>query len=265
MIFRQIPIMLALSLLFAVVLLPGCSSERPKGKTPAETLLKEAQELAADSRYLLATERLNQLKSEHPYSFYVTAADLLRAEILYKQQNYVEAAAMFGLCRDLHPRHEKLSYVVWMMAESYSKQLPTTFDRDLSAAPEAIKYYTEVIERYPDSEYVTKAKNQIEKVTSMLRNRDKYVADFYFKTGVFDAARYRYLDILKTWKEPSLADHSMVRVVEASLTLKDYQDCYKYSALYAEIIGDSSKDRIRTLGEKCEKLYKKVLAEKIQE
>lgn len=265
MIFRQMQTILALIVFIVAVFLSGCGTERPKGKTPAETLFKEAQELAADSRYLLATERLNQLKSEHPYSFYVTAADLLRAEILYKQQNYVEAAAMFGLFRDLHPKHEKLSYVVWMMAESYTKQLPKTFDRDLSAAPEAIKYYTEVIERYPNSEYVAKSKDQIEMVTAMLRNRDKYVADFYFKTGVFDAARYRYLDILKTWEDPSLADHSMMRVVEASLNLKDYQDCFRYSALYSETIADSSKARIRTLGEKCEKLYKKVLAEKTQE
>jgi outer membrane protein assembly factor BamD len=265
MIFQKIFTMLVISVLMVAVFSSGCGTERPKGKTPAETLFKEAQELASDSRYLLATERLNQLKSEHPYSFYVTAADLLRAEILFKQQSYVEAAAMFSLFRDLHPKHEKLSYVIWMMAESYSKQLPKTFDRDLSAAPEAIKYYTEVIERYPDSEYVAKSKEQIEKVTAMLRNRDKYVADFYFKTGVFDAARYRYLDILKTWHEPALMNHSMMRVVEASFMFKDYQDCVRYAALYSEKIDDPARARMRTLGEKCEKLYKKVLAEKTQE
>ncbi len=40
----------------------ACSTERPKGKTQAEVLFKEANSLVDDGRYILATEKLKSIK-----------------------------------------------------------------------------------------------------------------------------------------------------------------------------------------------------------
>ena len=40
----------------------SCSSDKPKGKTEAEILYKEAEELMKAERYILATEKLNTIK-----------------------------------------------------------------------------------------------------------------------------------------------------------------------------------------------------------
>src|SRR5690606_3138226 len=175
--------------LLLLLLVVSCGSSEKDTRGEAEKLFAEAQELVKAERFILATEKLNIIKSQHPYSFYATPAELLHAEILYKQENYIESAAAFMLFRDFHPRHEKIPYVIVMIAESFYKQIPKTIDRDLEPAVEAIRYYQEVLQKYPDTQDAKKAKERIAEAHNMLKSKDLYIADFYFKTKKWGAAR----------------------------------------------------------------------------
>ena len=57
-------------------------------QTEAEILYKEAKKLVEDNQYLMAIEKLNKIQSEHPYSFYATPSELLRADVYFKQKNF---------------------------------------------------------------------------------------------------------------------------------------------------------------------------------
>jgi outer membrane protein assembly factor BamD len=80
-------------LLVLSLLVISCATKRPQGQTEAEVLFKEAKELIGKSRYIQATEKLNAIRSQYPYSFYATHAELLQADILFAQENYAESAA----------------------------------------------------------------------------------------------------------------------------------------------------------------------------
>ena len=149
-----------LTILFLLQGLLSCAIERPKGKTEAEILYKEAQKLMKDGRYLLATEKLNTIRSQYPYSYYATHAELLSADVLFAQKNFVEAAAAYIVFKDFHPKHKKLSFVLWRIGESFFKQMPSSFDRDLASGIESIKYFKRLIDLYPESEYASKAKRE---------------------------------------------------------------------------------------------------------
>lgn len=230
-----------LKLILCVLFLISCASEKPTGKTEAEILFKEASNLVKDERYLMATEKLNNLKNQYPYSFYATPAELLQADILYMQENYVDAAFAYMNFRDLHPKHEKAAFVAFRIAESYYNQLPDTHDRDLESAVEAIKYYKDVLAKYQKSEYVKESSEKIEKASKLLRDKERYVADFYFKTEKFSAARWRYLEILDSFTDKKLRSHSMQRVVLSSYFMKEYDKCLSYSKDFSpELIGPDS-------------------------
>ena len=237
--------------LFLILVCVSCSSDKPEGKTEAEVLFKEAQELMEADRFILATEKLNQIKTQHPYSFYATPAELLQADVLYMQESYVEAAAAYLLFRDFHPKHEKIPYVVFKIGESYYKQIPDTIDRDLEPALESIKYYDEVIQKYGDSSYARDAKKSIEKAMKMLRQKDQYIADFYFKTKEWSAARYWYLDILENHKEDKLRRHAMVRTVEATRQLKEWDTCKEYSEKFLQEVDKEAKKDIKSSLDNC--------------
>lgn len=237
--------------IFILILITSCASDKPKGQTEAEVLYKEAKALMEDERFILATEKLNQLKNKYPYSFYATPSELLQADILFKQENFAESAAAYLLFRDFHPKHKEIPYVIYKIAESYFNQIPDTFDRDLQGAMESIKYYTELMERYSTSEYVKDANTKIAKCNKMLLDKEQYIADFYFKTEVYQAARWRYLDILENFKDKKLRKHSMVRVVESSKLMKDYEKCIAYADKYFQFLGKEGKRITKKAKDNC--------------
>ena len=238
----------------ALLVLASCSSDKPKGKSEAEVLYKEAQELMKADRFILATEKLNQIKTQHPYSFYATPAELMLADVQYKQESYIESAASYLLFRDFHPKHEQIAYVVFMIAESYYRQLPSTIDRDLESGTEALKFYEELISKYPADPNVEKARSRINKITKMLREKDYYIADFYFKTEVWQAARWWYQDILERYKEGDpIPHHAMVRMVGASNQMKKWDECLALVEKFTPIVDKESQEKIKSWERLCKK------------
>lgn len=204
---------LIFSFLFLAI---SCATKRPQGSTEAEILYKEANELISKSRYIQATEKLNAIRSQYPYSFYATHAELLQADILFSQENYAEAASAYILFRDFHPKYNELGYVIFRISESFYRQLPSTFDRDLSAGIEAIKFFKELIQNYPGTEYVKDAQSRIDQIEEMIEKKEIYIADFYFKTKDFEAAKSRYEEILKSLKNKTEKLRILSRIDEAA-------------------------------------------------
>jgi outer membrane protein assembly factor BamD len=184
--------LILLSVIFAI----SCTTKRPDGATEAEILYKEAKDLISKSRYIQASEKLNQIRSQYPYSFYATHAELMQADVLFSQENYAEAASAYILFRDFHPKYSNLGYVIFRISESFYNQLPTTFDRDLTAGVEAIKYYNELLQNYSNTEYVKDARARIAQIEDMVLKKQIHIADFYFKTHDYEAAKSRYQDLL---------------------------------------------------------------------
>ncbi|MEX1099586.1 MAG: hypothetical protein WEB87_04130, partial [Bacteriovoracaceae bacterium] len=77
----------------------------------------------------------------------------------------------------------------------------------------------------------------------MIRAKEKYIADFYYKTEVYEAARWRYLHILDNFKEKDLIRHSMQRVILSSFHLKDYEKCASFARKYSSILHEDSKGK----------------------
>lgn len=198
------------------LLVISCATKRPQGSTEAEVLFKEAKDLISKSRYIQATEKLNAIRSQYPYSYYATHAELLQADILFSQENYAEAASAYILFRDFHPKYTELGYVIFRISESFYRQLPSTFDRDLSSGLEAIKYFNELIQNYPETEYVKEAQSRIDQIEEMVEKKEIYIADFYFKTKDFEAAKTRYEEILKTLKNKNEKLRILTRIDEAA-------------------------------------------------
>jgi len=239
--------------LILALLFIGCSSDKPKGRTEAEVLFKEAEELIKAERFILATEKLNTIKTQHPYSFYATPAELLQADVLYMQESYVESAAAYLLFRDFHPRHEKIPYVVFRIGESFYKQIPDTIDRDLEPAMEAIKYYEEVVQKYGDSSYKKESLDKIAKAKRMLRDKDQYIADFYFKTKQFAPARYWYLDILESHQDKKTRNHAMSRTILSTYRLKEWQPCLDYIEKFYQLVDKEDLNEIKSIKKICSK------------
>ncbi len=210
-------------IIFSVIV--SCAVERPSGKTEAEVLYKESKDLMADKRYILATEKLNTLRSQYPYSYYATYAELALADILFMQESYEEAAAAYILFRDFHPKNKQQDYVLFKIAESYFNQKPDTYDRDLTPAIRAIKYFNELKSLYPDSKYLKDATEKIEVCRKMLVDKEKYIADFYFKTEDYKSAEFRYSNMLNNFRSYDLKSLAALRLMRIGMKTKNTSLC----------------------------------------
>lgn len=235
----------------------SCSTPEIEGKTEAEKLYKEAQGLIKNGRFLLATEKLNIIRSKYPYSYYATFAELMSADVLFQQESYAEAAAAYIVFKDYHPRHEKIPYVLSRIGESFYKQIPATFDRDLAPAFESIKYYNFLIRSFPQSEFIGDARERIAYSEKMIRDKEKYIADFYYKTEVYKAARYRYDGIINKFQNKELVDHALIRSLQSSIKLSDPDFCKDNYARYSGRVSDESRKRLKSFFNRCVKLVKK--------
>ena len=202
------------------ILITSCATKRPEGATEAEILFKEAKDFYSKSRYIQATEKLNQIRSQFPYSFYATPAELLQADVLFAQENFAEAASAYILFKDFHPKYSDLGYVLFKISEAYYQQLPSTFDRDLTVGVEAIKYYNELLQNYPNTEYVKDAKTRIKQIEDMVEKKEMYIADFYFKTKDYLAAKNRFIEILKNIKDENERSKIQAKIEFAEKNIK---------------------------------------------
>jgi outer membrane protein assembly factor BamD len=110
-----------------------------------------------------------------------------------------------------------------------------------------------LIRTFSSSEYVASAKEKIASTKKMIVDKEKYIADFYYKTKVYDAALYRYLDIIRTINDLATVEHAMVRVLMTTTKLEDGVNCKRYFNQFSRVSGISAetKDRLNEAGTKC--------------
>lgn len=246
-------------ILIMLLLFSACSTKKIVGKTEAESLYLEAQQLISKKRYIAATEKLNTIKTQHPYSFYAIPSELALADVSFLQENYEEASAAYIIFRDLHPKHEKLDYVISRIAESFDKQTPSTFDRDLSSAIEAAKHYQELLTKYVSSPYTANAKERLVVINKKLLDKEKYIADFYFKTKNYEAALWRYRYIQANIEDKELLSHSKFREVLALEKLKQYKECLDAIKVHAAFYSEKQILELEKIAETCADKWKENL------
>ena len=242
---------ISILLIVFLSLFASCASKRPEGATEAEVLFKEATINMEKGRYILANEKLNALRAQFPYSYYATPAELLQADILFKQENYVEAAAAYLVFKDFHPKHKDMAYVIQRIADSFYFQLPSTFDRDLTPGVEAMKHYDDLLRYYGDTDYAKEAKVRIDRVKEMLEDKDIYIADFYYRTEDYEASRARYVEMIPGLTNEKDRERAITRVLQASLILKDLPSCEKYYSEYISKVNELMKKELTSIYEKC--------------
>lgn len=233
----------------------SCASPRPKGANEAEILFKEAESFIESDRYILGAEKLREIRARFPYGKYAKLSQLKLADLAFKQENYLEAAVAYQGFKDLYPGSDQNSYVLFKLGESFSNQMPKTYDRDLGDAYQAIAYYNQIITRYPNSRYYEESLKKKEYCEQMLRDKEQYIADFYFKTKVYEAARFRYKQILKNFEQSKLLEYSMVRAVESSLMMNDKKACTRDAQAFIDVLNkkeSATRNSLRVLKSKCE-------------
>ena len=175
-----------------------------------------AKEYYDDGSFDLAVQKLGEFKSRFPYSKYSTLAELFIANSNFELGNYEQAANDYKQFVKLHPKHEKAPFAMYRVGEAHWIDAPEKIDRDQDLTVSAITEWGALVDKFPDSQYATRAKSNIAIGKRRIAESNELVAAFYCKQEIYHACAFRSMQIVENHKEyKDIQKRSLLRISES--------------------------------------------------
>ncbi len=203
--------------------LSGCSSlsmpslpwsSTAKIDPTAESLFEEGNRNFNDKRYVRAIDNFSKIRTDHPFSPLMTQVELKIADAYYRNQQYPEAINAFKEFQSMHPTNEHIPFVVLRLGQSYFDQFTST-DRDQKNTEIAKGYFENVITSYPKSPHAAEARGKLARCLEYLAEHEFNIAHFYFREEKYPAARDRFEEIVRKYKDTPTAVKSLFYLGES--------------------------------------------------
>ena len=252
-------------LLLAVILpLAACSGDKDKDELeddsaitiPVDQLYNDGKALLEEKKYKKAVEKFELVEQQHPYSEWATRAQVMAAYANYKQEEYDDAIVVLDRFVRLHPGNDNIAYAYYLLALCYYEQI-SDVGREQSMTSEAQRTLTEVIRRFPDSEYARDAQLKLDLVLDHLAGKEMEVGRYYLERGEILASINRFKYVVDHYQTTTHVPEALHRLTEAYLSLGVAEEAAKYAAVLGYNYPDSEwyRDSYRMLapgGEEAE-------------
>lgn len=210
-----------LLLVLLLTTLTACSTtEEFDPIKPADVLYREARESLEYGNYMRAETQLKQMLSRYPFTEFAVQAqlDLLFVFMQLDQpESLSEEADRF--IRE-NPRDPRIDYVHYMKGIAWYKDIPNPLERiagvdvaqrDISNAERAFRNFSQLVSRYPDSEYTPDARLRMIELKNRIARHEMLIADYYLRRGAWISAIQRANRVLRDLQgTPAEVDALMV-------------------------------------------------------
>lgn len=220
----------------AAVLLSACGGG---GNGPTDTAYVARD---VESLYIAAKDRLDQgdlriaaalfdeVERQHPYSPWARRAQLMGAFAYYAQRDYTKAVSSAQRFLSIHPGNRDAPYAYYLMGISYYEQI-SDVERDQAITRQALGALTEVVRRYPRSEYAADARLKIDLVNDHLAGKEMEIGRFYERRGQWLAAQLRFQNVIDEYQTTSHTPEALYRLAETSLAIGLPDEAQRYAAV----------------------------------
>ncbi len=214
-----------ISALLITLFLTACAGKEEIDPNLSEAdLYHKAQSNMEKGRYDRAIEHFQALESRYPFGTYSDQAQL---DIIYAYyQHYEQEAAGAAAERfiRLHPQHPQVDYAYYMKGlSSYTESqgvlerfMPTDMSkRDPGAARKSFSEFSELLTRFPDSQYAPDARKRMVYLRNLLARYEIHAANYLFKRGAYLAAANRGRYVLENFQETPAVPDALGVMVQA--------------------------------------------------
>ncbi|MEL6783672.1 MAG: outer membrane protein assembly factor BamD, partial [Pseudomonadota bacterium] len=207
----------------ATVALGACSKEQDIDSfvdptVPADQLYNEALANIDAGDVVQAKRKLKKLDRQHPYSAYAKKSGVMSTYLAYKSGDYPEAIAQGRRFVQLYPANSEAPYALYLIGMSYYRQI-NDVTRDQSAAQKSYKAMNDLVERYPDSEYVEDAKRKMRIANDQLAGKEMTVGRYYQERKEFLGAVNRFRTVVEKYENTRHIEEALARLVETYYAL----------------------------------------------
>jgi outer membrane protein assembly factor BamD len=214
----------AVTVACALLTVVGCSTR--KAPTGENYYVKATQEYSQHF-YDPAIDDYQKLIDEYPFSPYAEEAELNIGLAYYKQHDYAEAIGAFNDFLRMHPTSKHLDIASYYLAMSHYDQIGRP-DQDQTHTKLALEQFQVIEQRFPESDFASLSREQIDICREMLARHDYLIGEFYEKRANFKAAESRLAEVLALYPDTPIAPEGLYQL---ALTLE--KQGKKYSAAQA--------------------------------
>ncbi len=185
-----------------------------------ERLYSEAKAALNTGDYYAAIEYYAQLEARFPFGPYAQQALLETAYAHYKDGEPELAIATIDRFMRVYPLNPSMDYAFYLRGLThftrdiglFEKYIPRDeSQRDPGSARFALKDFTTLVNRYPDSIYTTDAVQRIVYLRNSLARHEVNVAQYYMKRGSYVAALNRGKYVIENYpRTPATPDALLV-------------------------------------------------------
>ncbi len=203
-----------------LLLLTACAdtSEKEYKERSVEEIYNQAMDFLDSNKLKDAALAFDEVDRQHPYSKWATKSQLMSAYVYYRNNKYDEAIIALDRFIDLHPGNKDAPYAYYLRAITYYEQI-TDIQRDQKITGLALRALSDIVNRYPESEYARDAKLKIDLSLNHLAGKEMAIGRFYQKRKEYLAAINRYRTVIQHFQTTSHVEEALHRLVETYLSL----------------------------------------------
>ncbi len=200
----------------------GCSGMGAKDvkyiERPVEEIYNTALKELQKGRYFQAAEQFDEVERQHPYSVWARRSMLMAAYSNYQINEYDKAILAAQRFISLHPGNRDVVYAYYLVAISYYEQI-SDVGRDQKITAEALRALTEVVRRFPTSDYARDARLKIDLTNDHLAGKEMEIGRYYLKQHEYLAAINRFRIVVESFQTTSHVPEALHRLTESYVAL----------------------------------------------
>jgi outer membrane protein assembly factor BamD len=185
---------------------------------PAETLYNDGLARIQKGDYSGAAKKFEDLEKQQPYSDWARKALIMTAYANYEGGAYEDSITAAKRYLQLHPATPEAAYAQYLLASAQYDQIPDV-TRDQDKTEKALIALQELIDRYPNSEYVNDAKQKIQVARDQLAAKEMQVGRFYLSKRNYTGAINRFRTVVARYQTTRHIEEALERLTEAYMAM----------------------------------------------
>ncbi len=212
--------------LLPILILTACGKKETPIK-PEKEMYDAAFTSLARGMYETAVERYEALRAAYPYGEYTTQGDLEICYAYYKTRQFEVAVPCVDRFMTNHPTHLQIDYALYLKGLALLPIRPPKFgerlfrsradltDHDAETGREAYATFSEIIERFPLSEYADASRQKLIDLINIFARHDLQIALFYLERRAYVGAVNRASRILTRFESSPYTEEALAILVYA--------------------------------------------------
>jgi outer membrane protein assembly factor BamD len=215
---------------------------------PAEALYNDALARLQNKNFDGAARKFAEVDKQYPYTSWSRRSLLLQTYAHYENRNYEDAIQNGRRFVQLYPADKDAAYAQYLVGMSYFNQMPDV-TRDQERSTRALLAMDELINKWPQSEYVPDARQRVAVARDQLAAKEMDIGRYYLERRNFPGAVNRFREVLTKYQTTRHAEEALMRTAEAYMSLGIVPEAQTAAAVLGHNFPDSPwyKDAYRLL------------------